>query len=132
MSPRSQEFMDSANERLSGARDSLTARHFELAVSAAYYAMLYAARAALSERGECAKTHGGTWTLFSKTFVATGEFDADLYKVSGRAQEARQEGDYDAAPLSEELAAELIDDAAAFLAAVEELIAPCADTESAN
>ena len=30
------------------------------------------------------------------------------------------------------LAAELIDDAAAFLAAVEKLIAPCADTESAN
>lgn len=121
--------MDSARERLAGARDSLTAEHFELAVSAAYYAMLYAARAALSERGEHAKSHGGTWTLFSKVFVASGEFDPGLYRVTGRAQEARQEGDYEATPLSNDLASELIDGAAAFLAAVEELLVTPADSD---
>ena len=40
--------MAAARERLAGARDALVAGHPGLFVSAAYYAMLYAARAALS------------------------------------------------------------------------------------
>lgn len=67
--------MDSARERLAGARDAISAGHPELAVSAAYYAMLDAARAALSEHDEYAKTHSGTWTLLSERFAATGAFD---------------------------------------------------------
>jgi uncharacterized protein (UPF0332 family) len=64
MSPRSEEFMNSARERLTGARHSLAAGDLGLAISAAYYAILYAARAALSESDEHARTHGGTWHLF--------------------------------------------------------------------
>ena len=60
--------------------------------------MLNAARAALSERGEYAKTHGGTWTLFSKVFVATGEFDQELSALARQAKEVRERGDYEAAP----------------------------------
>jgi uncharacterized protein (UPF0332 family) len=47
MSPRSIEFMASARERLRGAEHALAASDRDLSVSAAYYAMLYAARAAL-------------------------------------------------------------------------------------
>lgn len=90
-----------------------------MVVSVAYYAMLNAARAALSELDEHAKTHSGTWTLFSERFVATGAFDQDVYKFAGRAQEARQEGDYEAKPLSPEPARELLDAAERFVAAVE-------------
>lgn len=67
-------------------------------VSAAYYGMLYAARAALSERGEYAKTHSGTWTLFSQVFVAPGEFDQRPSALARRAKDAREQGDYEAAP----------------------------------
>src|ERR1044072_2224779 len=75
MSPRSEEFMEQARDRLADAQTILKTAHPAVVVSAAYYGMLYAARAALSERGEYAKTHSGTWTLFSQIFVAPGDFD---------------------------------------------------------
>jgi uncharacterized protein (UPF0332 family) len=122
MSPRSEEFMDTARDRLQAARELVESSHPAVVVSVAYYAMLNAARAALSEQDAFAKTHSGTWTLFSERFVATGAFDADLYKVTGRAQEARQEGDYEAKPLSRELARELLDAAERFVSAVERML----------
>jgi uncharacterized protein (UPF0332 family) len=124
--------MDTARGRLSDARKMLDVVHPAVVVSAAYYAMLYAARAALSEHDEYAKTHGGTWTLFSKIFVASEAFDQDLYKVTGRAQEARQEGDYEAVPLSRDLALELVDAASDFLAAVEEMLADPSNLDSTD
>jgi HEPN domain-containing protein len=62
LSPRSEEFMQQARDRLADAEAILGTAHPAVVVSAAYYGMLYAARAALSERGEFAKTHSGTWT----------------------------------------------------------------------
>ena len=55
--------MEQARERLDDAQKIAGMVHPAVLVSAAYYAMLNAARAALSERGEYAKTHSGTWTL---------------------------------------------------------------------
>jgi uncharacterized protein (UPF0332 family) len=122
MSPRSEEFMEQARERLADAQKIAGMVHPAVLVSAAYYAMLNAARAALSERGEYAKTHGGTWTLFSKVFVATGEFDRELSSLAGRVKEARERGDYDAAPPSPEEAADFLAGAADFVAAIERLL----------
>lgn len=114
--------MQSARERLADAQKIVEVTHPALIVSAAYYAMLNAARAALSEHGLFAKTHSGTWTLFSERFVATGAFDREVFGFTGRAQEARQEGDYQAKPLSPELARELLDAADRFIAAVEHML----------
>lgn len=122
MSPRSEEFMEQARERLADARKIAGLVHPPVLVSAAYYAMLNAARAALSERGEYAKTHSGTWTLFSRLFVATGEFDRGLSSLAGRVKEARERGDYDAAPPSPEEAAEFLEGAEDFVSAVERLL----------
>lgn len=52
MSPRSAEFLEKAPSRLAAARDSLDAGHPDEAIRLSYYAMLYAARAALSEEGQ--------------------------------------------------------------------------------
>ncbi|MGH3031399.1 MAG: HEPN domain-containing protein [Gaiellaceae bacterium] len=71
MSPRSEEFMAMARDRLALARTALDAGFPSGAVSAAYYAMLSAARAALSEEERLAKTHSGAWSLFHESFVAT-------------------------------------------------------------
>jgi uncharacterized protein (UPF0332 family) len=122
MSPRSEEFMEQARERLADAQKILGLAHPAVVVNTAYYAMLNAARAALSERGEHAKTHSGTWTLFSATFVAPGEFDQGLSTVARRAKEARERGDYEAAPPSAEEAVEFVEGAAAFVAAIEEML----------
>ena len=115
--------MEQARERLADARAILGTAHPAVVASTAYYAMLNAARAALSERGEHAKTHSGTWTLFSKVFVATGEFDQDLSALARQAKEAREKGDYEAAPPSAREAAEFVEGAADFLTAIEALLA---------
>ena len=51
MSPRSEEFLEQARERLDDARKILPLVHPAVVVTTAYYAMLNAARAALSEHG---------------------------------------------------------------------------------
>lgn len=65
MSPRSAEFMEQARERIAAARDLIETEHAVASISSSYYAMLYAARAALSERDQHAKTHSGTWASFN-------------------------------------------------------------------
>lgn len=123
MSPRSEEFFESARERLRGAKNSLQAGDFELAISAAYYAMLYAARAALSENDEHARTHRGTWKLFRERYVVTDAFDDDLFRLAHHAQTAREKGDYEAAKLSEEEAQRFVKGADEFLVAVDQMLA---------
>ncbi len=116
--------MEQARERLSDAQKILGLVHPAVTLNTAYYAMLNAARAALSERGKHAKTHSGAWTLFSETFVASGEFDQGLSTLARRAKEAREKGDYEAAPPSAQEAAEFVEAAGEFVAAIEKLLAP--------
>ena len=123
MSPRSEEFIAAARERLANASDDLEQGHLAGAASAAYYAMLYAARAALSERDQYAKTHSGVWALFGQEFVAAGQFERDLAAKARAAQEVRELGDYEATPPSRAEAEELIATAARFIAAVEQMLA---------
>lgn len=123
MSPRSQEFMDQARDRARLAQEALAAGHREGAVSAAYYAMLYAARAALSEHDEYARRHGGTWHLFHARFVASGAFDQHLHALAQQAQEAREQGDYEAIAPDPEDARRYVDGAAEFVVAVERMLA---------
>jgi uncharacterized protein (UPF0332 family) len=122
VSPRSEELIDSARARLTGARHALAAGDFDLAVSAAYYAMLYAARAALSEHDEHARRHGGTWGLFHRRFVASGAFDQDLHALAQQAQEAREGVDYEANLPPADEAKRYVEGAAEFIAAVERML----------
>jgi uncharacterized protein (UPF0332 family) len=122
LSPRSEEFMASANERLRAARAALAAGFPSVAVSAVYYAALYAARAALSEEERHAKTHRGTWNLFAETFVSSGRFDPELLAAARRIQDVREASDYDAREVSSEEAGAIIADAEAFVAGVAEIL----------
>jgi uncharacterized protein (UPF0332 family) len=122
--------MEQARDRLAVAQEVIESGHPAAAASSAYYAMLNAARAALSEQDEHAKTHTGTWTLFSATFVATGEFDQELSALARRAKSAREKGDYEAAPPTAEEAAEYTDGAARFIVAIEELLTGDRHTEA--
>jgi uncharacterized protein (UPF0332 family) len=122
MSPRSGEFMAKARSRLAAASDSLAAGHPDEALSLAYYAMLYAARAALSEEDRHAKTHAGTWSLFAETFVKPERFSPELYREARATEEDRLKGDYDAASFPEDRAGRAIDAAARFIDAIVGLI----------
>jgi uncharacterized protein (UPF0332 family) len=114
--------MDRAEERLAGARTALREGFGWLAVGAAYYAMLYAARAALSEEDRYAKSHSGVWTLFQREFVVTARFNNELSAAAGRAQRLREAADYDAARVSNEQAAAVLADAEHFVAAVRSML----------
>jgi uncharacterized protein (UPF0332 family) len=114
--------MEQARDRARLAREALASGHREGAVSAAYYAMLYAARAALSEHDEYARCHGGTWGLFHQRFVATGAFDQHLHALAQQAQEAREAGDYEAITPDPDEAKRYVEGAADFVAAVERML----------
>ena len=115
--------MEQARDRATLALEALAAGHPEGAVSAAYYAMLYAARAALSEDDEYARTHGGTWHLFRERYVTTGAFDQDLHSLAQQAQKAREDGDYEAITPDPREAERFVSGAGDFLAAVERMLA---------
>jgi len=132
VSPRSEEYLEQARERLADAQKILTVAHPAVVVSTAYYAMLNAANAALSERGEHAKTHSGTWTLFSKIFVAPGDFDQELSALARQAKEVREKGDYDAAPPDAKEATTYVEGATDFLAAIEALLPDTGDPNSTD
>lgn len=123
MSPRSEEFLATARERLEAGRAALAAGFPSTAAGAAYYAMLYAARAALSEEERNAKTHRGVWSLFGRLFVATGRFDAELVAAAQRAQELREAADYEARSVSREEAETILAEADRFVSAITSLLA---------
>ena len=111
-----------AKRRLAASRASLDAGFFDAAVSSAYYAMLYAARAALSEEEQHAKTHSGTWNRFWQSVAASGRFDRSLASEARNAQPLREGADYDAVEVSREEATKLIELAERFILAVGELV----------
>jgi uncharacterized protein (UPF0332 family) len=122
MSPRSTEFLDAARRRLAAAA-AVEEEDPSTALSAAYYAMLYAARAALSERDVYTKTHRGLWHELRRVFVETGELDADLVASVQKIQPEREQVDYDAWAAPAEDARHAIGLADTFIAAIEELCA---------
>ena len=112
-----------ARDRSRLARAALDGGFEEGAVSAAYYAMLYAARAALSEEDRNARTHSGTWQLFRETLVDTGRFEGELAAAAQATQPLREGADYDARRISADEAERVCALAARFIDAIDELAA---------
>lgn len=118
MSPRSDEMMAIARERLRAA-PAVLAISPGAALSLAYYAMMNAARAALSERDTYAKTHSGLWNRFWQVIVEEQGFDRELATAARDLQEKREDADYNAWPAPEADAREAIELATRFLAAID-------------
>lgn len=114
--------MVQARERAKAAREILAAGHLEVAVSVAYYAMLNAARAALSEDDEHSRTHRGTWHLFHDRYVSTGAFDEGLHALATGAQRTRERGDYEAITPDPAEAEKVVEGASDFVDAVERML----------
>jgi uncharacterized protein (UPF0332 family)/predicted nucleotidyltransferase len=119
--PQTQAFLRQSRDRIRtlGRVETLSP---SLAVSAAYYAMLYAARAGLSEEGVEARRHTGTWQRFRERFVVTGRFDATLVQRAQELQALREAIDYRAQTPDREQAAGAVGDARRFVRAVDELL----------
>jgi len=121
MSPRSAELLERARQGVASARVLVDAGQPATAVSTAYYAMLYAARAALSERDRSARSHAGIWGLFREEFVLAGEFDESLAQAGQRAQARREASDYAAEAFELAEAQALVATCERFVAEVERL-----------
>lgn len=122
MSPRSSEFLEAARRRLAAAEVAIE-QDPSTALSAAYYAMLYGARAALSEQEISAPTHRGTWHEFRRAFVDSAKIDGELAAEAQKIQPEREQADYDAWSAPAEEAQRAIELGHRFLRAIEALIA---------
>jgi uncharacterized protein len=119
VSPRSSELLARARQGVSAAQALVAGDHAAAAVSTAYYAMLYAARAALSERDRSARTHAGVWAAFREEYVVTGAFDEKLARDAQRAQARREASDYAAESFELSEARQIVASAERFVAAVD-------------
>lgn len=118
-----------ARRALASARLMVNHEDAETAINRAYYAMFYAAMAALDTRGERPKTHKGTRGRFDFHFIEPGLIPFEIGKMLAFAHELRIRSDYDAI-VATDLAAtsDLVNDAEHFVNAVEEMMLGEAET----
>jgi len=86
--------MRDAKEKLRVAEYTLGGNFYPDTISTAYYAILYAADAALATKGFVAKSHEGTKSLFGYHFIRKGLVDARFKGLVKRAADARIDADY--------------------------------------
>lgn len=112
-----------ARASLSDAELLLAHGRLKSAVSRAYDAALQAARALLFSAGLEAATHSGVAHLVYQHFVATHLFKPEIARYLRRLQVVREDADYEpGALLTQEMAAESLQEARAYLKAVTELL----------
>lgn len=117
-------WLEKAEETLDAARALRDRGFYNQMVSASYYAMFYAAKAALVSDGVHSKKHSGVISSFGRLFAKTGRLDPRLHRALMTAYKDRQLTDYRigsaAAP---EAAADSLEEAEEFVAAVTAFLA---------
>ncbi len=117
-----------AEEKLQVARELVGLSHFDDAVSRAYYAMFYAAKAALLTIGLDPHSHSGVISQFSQHFVVTRQVEKEFGRILAQAMQARQTSDY--SPMvraSKHDAQQTIADAEMFLEKIKEILSQSPD-----
>jgi uncharacterized protein (UPF0332 family) len=87
------ELIAKAERSLHAAGRLLDAGDHDFAVSRAYYAMFYAARALLLTRNIRRAKQSGVLAAFNSEFIRSGELPADLFGLLRDGFEDRAEGD---------------------------------------
>jgi uncharacterized protein (UPF0332 family) len=83
-----------ARRYIKSAELLLKDRDYESSVSRSYYAMFYAAQAALLTKELTFSSHKGVISAFGKHFIKTEIFPKEMGRELNRAFEKRQIGDY--------------------------------------
>ena len=116
-------WLELAENKLDHARRIFEIGLYDDAVSRAYYAMFYAAKAALLAEGVDLRRHSSAVTKFRELFVVTSRVDAEYLRYLGRAQSARERSDYAPfVPPSKEGTEEILIAAGEFIAKIKELL----------
>lgn len=112
------ELFDKAQRSLSAAERLVRDGDHDFAVSRAYYAMFYAARALLLTRNVRRFKHSGVLAAFNEEFIRSGQLPRDLFIWLRDAFGDRAEGDYGLTIISEEQARSGIAAAREFLSEI--------------
>ena len=118
LSEEIQKLMAEAERSLGAARGILEDGYFDYAVSRAYYAMFYAASAALLTKGLTFSRHSGVVSGFGRHLTGEGLLPRQLHLDFDRAQKLRHLGDYSTEPFERETAEEALENARRFVDAV--------------
>jgi uncharacterized protein (UPF0332 family)/predicted nucleotidyltransferase len=130
MQEATEDALTRARNNLDGARRDFEAGDYNRAVSGAYYAMLYAARAALNEAGKAPKSHQGVQHQLWETYVKDGPLDATYHSLLSEAGGERLDADHELAPsFSAEEAEQWIARAEDFVDTVEAMLLDAADDD---
>lgn len=115
--------MNLAKEKIKVAKLLTESGNYRDAISRAYYAIYYAAKAFLLHHGQDPYSHKGVSVLFHKFCATHKEPDASFAKMLSVLQEARLNADYkERVHLSKNDAQEAIDMAQSFLKQIQSLI----------
>ncbi len=87
-------YLENAQESLSVAQLNLDNDFYPAAINRAYYAIFYAANAALATKKILRSKHSGVLAAFRQYFVKTGVFSSELSDIYGQLMEDRHESDY--------------------------------------
>ncbi len=88
-------YLERADKYCKSAELLLDAGDYESSVSRSYYAMFFAAEAALLTKGMTQSTHSGIHRLFGEHFIVPGIFPVEMGRNLARAFGKRQIGDYE-------------------------------------
>jgi uncharacterized protein len=87
--------LSQAGERIESARVLTDKGYFRDAISRAYYAFFDAASAALLSEGFVAKTHKGLGIVFEQHFIKSEKVSVGVGRWLAKAEQAREEADYE-------------------------------------
>jgi len=85
---------EKSRERLVVAQSLYDDTYYEDAVSRAYYAMFFAARALLLTQDISPKTHRGVIAAVSERFVKNGMLSREIWEYLAAGETIREEADY--------------------------------------
>ena len=115
------DWLKRADEYIRAAEHEFNGEFYARSVSTSYYAMFYAATAALLSVGVERSKHSGVVSAFGQHFVKTGKVPSDLGRILNQSMEDREESDYSATPLANhDVAQQHHDDAQRFVTAVKD------------
>jgi uncharacterized protein (UPF0332 family) len=114
--------MRRAEPSLRSSRNLLDDGDHDFAVSRAYYAMFYAATAALLARGVQRSRHSGVIAAFGQELVKSGEFTAQDQRALQATLQDRSEGDYAGVFPSREKAERRLNEAEGFVRQVSDFL----------
>lgn len=121
--PESADLLREARQALRAAEALVANGFFGDAVTRAYYAMFYAARALLATKQVYPKTHGGVLRALGLHFVTQGLLSKDLAAAFGVALEARQRADYGSlTAFTRDQTSEIVDSARRFVDRADSLL----------